>query len=361
MSASLRVVGGRPLAKLGNLSTLRGEGMRVLFIGGTGNISAACSRLVLERGHELFVLNRGQRPLALPGARVLSADVQDEAAVARVLSGLSFDSVANFIAFTPADIERDLRLFAERTGQYLFVSSTTVYQKPPPSPHITEATPLVNPFSAYARGKIACEERSMLAFRSAGFPVTIVRPSLTYDTVIPLPFASWREWTLVDRMLRGQRIVVHGDGSSLWTITHAEDFAVGFVGLLGNRAAIGEAFHVTSDELLTWDAIYQAIAHAAGTRAQIVHMASDDIVAALPEYAATLLGDKAHSVIFDNSKIRRLVPEFRPTIRFAHGIERTIAWFLADAARRIVSNESNAKIERLLAIHDQQRATPTHF
>jgi nucleoside-diphosphate-sugar epimerase len=330
--------------------------MRVLFIGGTGNISAACSRLVLERGHELFVLNRGQRAATLPGARVLNADMNDEAAVAKVLSGLSFDAVANFIAFAPADIERDLRLFAERTGQYLFVSSATVYQKPHASPHITEATPLANPFSDYARGKIACEERLLAASSSAGFPVTIVRPSLTYDTVIPLPLASWQEWTLVDRMRRGERIVVHGDGTSLWTITHADDFALGFVGLLGNRHALGEAFHLTSDELLTWDAIHQAVAEAAGTHAEIVHMATEDIVAALPEYAGSLLGDKAHSAIFDNSKIRRLVPEFKPTIVFADGIRRTVAWFLADAARRVVSSASNAKVERLLALHDQRRA-----
>ncbi len=330
--------------------------MRILFIGGTGNISTACSRLALARGHELYVLNRGQRAVVLEGARVLSADIKDEAATARVLVGLSFDAVANFIAFEPEDVERDIRLFAERTRQYVFVSSASAYQKPPLSPHITESTPLANPFSDYARGKIACEERLLGAYRSAGFPITIVRPSLTYDTVIPLPFASWQEWTLVDRMLRGERIVVHGDGSSLWTITHAEDFAVGFLGLLGNPRALGEAFHATSDELLTWDAIYQAVAEAAGTRANIVHMASDDIVAAFPELTRTLLGDKAHSAIFDNSKIRRFVPEFNPTIRFADGIGRTIAWFLADASRRVVSADNDAKIARLLAIHDQQRA-----
>ena len=333
--------------------------MRLLFIGGTGNISAACSKLVLERGHELFVLNRGQRARGLPGAHELIADIEDEAAVARVLSGLSFDSVTNFIAFTRADIERDLRLFAGRTAQYVFVSSATVYQKPPISPHITELTPLDNPFSDYARNKIACEERLLLAFRNAAFPVTIVRPSHTYDTVIPLPLASWREWTLVDRMLRGEPIVVHGDGTSLWTLTHAEDFALGFAGLLGNPAAIGEAFHLTSDELLTWDAIHHAVAAAAGTRAQIVHMASEDIAAAFPEYAGSLLGDKAHSMIFDNSKIRRVVPEFQPKIRFADGIRRTIGWFAADPARRVVSSESNAKIERLLACHDLQRAALT--
>src|SRR5450432_2212760 len=322
--------------------------MRLLFIGGTGNISAACSRLALERGHELFVLNRGRRTVALSGARVLCADINDEAAAAALLTGLSFDAVANFIAFEPAEVERDIRLFTGRTAQYVFVSSASAYQKPPKSPHITEITPLENPFSEYARGKIACEERLLAASRDAGFPVTIVRPSLTYDTVIPLPFASWQEWTLVLRMLRGERIVVHGDGSSLWTITHADDFAVGFLGLLGKPQALGEAFHATSDELLTWDAIHQAVADAAGTRANIVHMASDDIVAAFPEFTRTLLGDKAHSAIFDNAKIRRLVPEFQPKIRFADGIRRTIAWFLADAARRVVSSESDAKIARLL-------------
>ncbi|HEY2405364.1 MAG TPA: SDR family oxidoreductase [Polyangiaceae bacterium] len=330
--------------------------MRVLFIGGTGNISASCSRLVLERGHELYLLNRGRRAAELPGARLLNADVNDEAAAAKVLFGLSFDAVANFIAFTQQDVERDLRLFADRTRQYLFVSSASAYQKPPASPHITESTPLVNPFWDYSRNKIACEERLLTAYRDTGFPVTIVRPSLTYDTVIPLPFASWQEWTLVDRMLRGERIVVHGDGTSLWTITHAQDFAVGFAGLLGNPQALGHAFHITSDELLTWDAIHQAVAQAAGTRAKIVHMASEDIVAVLPEYAGTLLGDKAHSAIFDNAKIRRFVPEFEPRIRFADGIRRTIAWFLAGDTRRVVSAESNAKLQRLLAVHDTRRA-----
>lgn len=332
--------------------------MRILFIGGTGNISSACSRLALERGHELFVLNRGLRS-AVTGARVLNADINDEAATAAVLAGLSFDAVANFIAFTREDVERDLRLFAGRTGQYVFVSSASAYQKPPASPRITEATPLVNPFWAYARDKIACEEHLLAAFRSTGFPATIVRPSLTYDTVIPLPFASWREWTLVDRMRRGERIVVHGDGSSVWTITHAQDLAVGFLGLLGEPQALGEAFHLTTDELLTWDAIHQAVAEAAGAHANIVHMASEDIVAAFPEYTGTLLGDKAYSAIFDNSKIRRLVPEFAPSIRFADGIRRTIDWFLADASRRVVSSESDAKISRLLALHDRRRAELT--
>jgi len=329
--------------------------MRILFIGGTGNISTACSRLVLERGHELFVLNRSQRTVALPGARLLKADVNDEAATNRVLAGLTFDAVANFIAFAPGEVERDVRLFTGRTGQYVFVSSASAYQKPPATPHITEDTPLGNPFWDYSRQKIACEERLLAAHRE-GFPITVVRPSLTYDTVIPLPLGSWREWTLVDRMQRGERIVVHGDGTSLWTITHADDFAVGFVGLLGNPAAVGEAFHLTSDELLTWDAIHQAVAAAAGAHARIVHMASEDIVAAFPEYTGTLLGDKAHSAIFDNSKIRRVVPDFEPSIRFADGIRRTIAWFSADASRCVVSGESNAKIERLLAIHDRQRA-----
>jgi nucleoside-diphosphate-sugar epimerase len=267
--------------------------------------------------------------------------------------------VVNFIAFEPGDVERDIRLFSERTAQYVFVSSASAYQKPPKSPHVTESTPLENPFSPYARGKIACEERLLAAFGSAGFPVTIVRPSLTYDTVIPLPLASWQEFTLVERMRRGERVVVHGDGSSLWTITHADDFAVGLLGLLGKPQTLGEAFHATSDELLTWDAIYQAVAEAAGARANIVHMASDDIVAAFPEFTRTLLGDKAHSAIFDNSKIRRLVPEFQPTIRFADGIRRTIAWFLADATRCVVSSENDAKIQRLLAIHDRQRADLT--
>ncbi len=328
--------------------------MDVLFIGGSGNISTACSRLALARGIRLHVLNRGTRA-AIEGAETITADIADEAATAEALRGRRFDAVVQWIAFTPGDIERDLRLFRGRCGQYIFISSASAYQKPLSHPVITESTPLANPFWEYSRNKIACEERLQRACREDGFPATIVRPSLTYDTVIPLPLASWNEYTLVERMRAGKRVVVHGDGSSLWTITHADDFAVGLVGLLAHPQSLGHAFHITSDELLTWDQIHQQVARAVGAEARIVHMTSEDICAAFPGETGNLLGDKAVSTIFDNAKIKRFVPEFNATIRFADGIARTLAWFDADPRRKVIGSGSDAMIERLLAIHDSGR------
>lgn len=241
----------------------------------------------------------------------------------------------------------DLRLFGGRCGQYVFISSASCYRKPCLQP-ITEDLPLENPHWEYSRRKIACEERLRRA-TDAGVPVTVVRPSLTYDTVMPLPLASWTEWTLVDRMLRGRPIVVHGDGCSPWTITHADDFAVGLVGLLGNASAIGQAFHITGDERLTWDQIHRLVGAAVGALPEIVHVASDEIAAAIPDEAGSLLGDKAHALVFDNAKVKRAVPEFRQQIPFAEGIRLTVAWFQADPARRIVSARANAAIDRLIA------------
>jgi nucleoside-diphosphate-sugar epimerase len=321
--------------------------MRVLFIGGTGNISGACSRLAVARGIELFLLNRGQRAVPIPGAQSIVADVRDEAATATALAGRTFDAVVNFIAFEVADVERDLRLLAGRCGQYLFISSASCYRKPCLRP-VTEDVPLANPLSEYARRKIACEER----LAAARLPVTVVRPSLTYDPFIPLPLASGTQWTLVERMLRGQPIVVHGDGCVPWTVTHAEDFAVGLVGLLGNPAALGASFHITGDEVLTWDQIHRQVAAAAGApEPTIVHMASEDIAALLPQRAASLLGDKAHAMVFDNARIKAAVPDFGQRIPFAEGIRRTIAWFRADPRRMVVTPEGDGEIERLLAAH----------
>jgi nucleoside-diphosphate-sugar epimerase len=327
--------------------------MRVLFIGGTGNISGACSRLAVARGIDLFLLNRGQRAATIPGAHAIVADVRDEAATAAALAGHAFDAVVDFIAFDVADVERDLRLLAGRCGQYVFISSASCYRKPCLRP-VTEDVPLANPLSAYARRKIACEER----LAGASLPATVVRPSLTYDPFIPLPLASGTQWTLVERMLRGRPVVVHGDGCVPWTVTHAEDFAVGLLGLLGNPAALGKSFHITGDEVLTWDQIHRQVAAAAGApEPTIVHMASEDIAALVPDRAASLLGDKAHAMVFDNARIKAAVPDFRQRIPFAEGIRRTIAWFRADPRRMVVTPEADAQIERLLAAHAALRAS----
>ncbi len=323
--------------------------MRVLFIGGTGNISGACSRLAVERGIELFLLNRGQRAVAdaVRGAQTIVADVRDEGATRAALGTRTFDAVVDFIAFEAADVERDLRLFTGRCGQYVFISSASCYRKPCLRP-VTEDVPLTNPLSEYARRKIACEQR----LSRAELPVTVVRPSLTYDPFIPLPIAAGTQWTAVDRLLRGQPLVVHGDGCVPWTVTHSDDVAVGLVGLLGNPAALGQSFHITGDEVLTWDEIHRLVAAAAGApEPTLLHMASEDIAALLPARAASLLGDKCHAMVFDNSKIKAAVPDFRQRIPFAEGIRRTIAWFRADPARQLITPEGEAEIDRLLAGH----------
>ncbi len=243
---------------------------------------------------------------------------------------------------------RDIGLFRDKTNQFVFISSASAYQKPPVHPVITESTPLCNPFWEYSRNKIACEERLIHAYRDERFPVTIVRPSLTYDTVIPVAIGGWTEYTVIDRMKKGLQIIVHGDGASLWTVTHAEDFAKGFIGLLGHPQAIGEAFTITSDEILTWDQIYWTIAHAAGCEAHLVHIASDFIVACEETLRGGLLGDKSCSVIFDNSTIRRIVPDFHATIPLRVGIRKTLEWFDADPARKIVRRETHEMMDRIL-------------
>jgi nucleoside-diphosphate-sugar epimerase len=330
--------------------------MRILFLGGTGTISTACTALALARGHDVHLLNRGQRAPAPAGAKVITADLHDEPAAAAALGDRTWDVVVNFIAFNVDDVERDLRLFRGRTRQYIFISSASAYQRPALSPFVTESTPLVNPFWEYSRHKIACEDRLMRALREEAFPVTIVRPSLTFgDRQITVAVNSWpKSFTAVDRMRRGLPMIVPGDGSSLWTITHNTDFAKGFVGLLGHPQAIGQAFHITSDEVLTWDQIYQAVAEAAGAPPpKLVHIASDFLAACLPEMTGSLIGDKATSVVFDNSKIKRFVPDFVATMRFRDGIARTIAWFDADPARQVIDQEANATWDRLIAAYER--------
>ena len=327
--------------------------MRALFIGGTGFISAAVSRLAVARGIELYLLNRGTRGATpLPGSHSLTADIHKPEEVRAALRGLQFDVVVDWIAYTPEDIERDLSLFKGRVGQYVFISSAAAYQKPPPHYVITEETPLVNPFWDYARGKIACEERLTRAHVEEGFPATVVRPSHTYETNFPVAVGSGGTYTLADRLKRGEPIIVHGDGTSLWTLTHSEDFARGFLGLLGNVEAVGQAFHITSDEVLTWEQIYRTIAGALGVEANVVHVPSDFITRVVPRLAGTLHGDKKWSAVFDNSKIKRFVPGFRAAIPFREGIRRTIEWFETDERRRRVDESLNGETERILGAYE---------
>jgi nucleoside-diphosphate-sugar epimerase len=325
--------------------------MKILFIGGTGVISSACSQLAIERGLELYLLNRGQttrRPVP-DGAHILRGDIRDLPSARDALQSRTFDVVVNFLAFTADHIETDLELFRGRTEQYIFISSASAYQKPPAGVPITESTPLDNPVWLYSRNKIACEERLMRAYREEKFPMTVVRPSHTYDkTMSPLGGG----YTIIDRMRKGQPVIVHGDGTSLWTMTHHKDFAKGLVGLLGNHHAIGHAFHITSDEALTWDQIYKLMAHAAGVEPKLVHVPSDLIAAYDRDWGDGLLGDKAHSMIFDNTKIKRLVPDFSATIPFAHGAKEIIEWFDADPANRTVDEKLNQTINRILAAYE---------
>jgi nucleoside-diphosphate-sugar epimerase len=322
--------------------------MRALFIGGTGIISSACASLALERGVELYLLQRGQTTRRKPpaGAHLIRADISDPEGVRQALGDLSFDVVVNFVVFTPEQIERDIELFQTRALQYVFVSSASAYHTPPRRLPVTESTPLLNPFWQYSRDKIACEERLRRAYREQDFPFTIVRPSHTYDpTLLPMHGG----WTVVERMRRGQPVIVHGDGTSLWTLTHHRDFARGFVGLLGNDGALGEAFHITSDEWLSWNQIFEAVGHAAGVEPKLVHLPSEVIAAHDPEWGASLLGDKAHSMIFDNTKIKRLVPEYRAEIPFARGAEEIVGWYDADPERQLFDPALDALFERLLA------------
>ncbi len=323
---------------------------RVLFIGGTGVISTACVHLAVERGFDVTLLNRGTtsaRPAA-PGARLLTADVRNTEAVRNALGDDEFDVVIDFLAFTPDHVQADIDRFVGRVGQYIFISSASAYQKPPARIPVIESTPLRNPYWQYSRDKIACEDLLTAAYRESDFPVTIVRPSHTYDhTLVPLD----GHWTALDRMRRGRPIVVHGDGTSLWTLTHHTDFARAFVGLLANPHALGEAFQITSDEALPWDQIAGLLAEAAGVEPQIVHVTSDAIAAADPEWGAGLIGDKAHSMIFDNTKIKAVVPGWVATVPFATGAREIVEWHDADPSRQVVDPALDATMDRLIAAY----------
>ena len=322
--------------------------LRVLFIGGSGVISSACSRAAVEHGVDLLVLNRGRsadRPLP-SGVTKLRADIREPWSVRQEIKDLQFDAVVDWVAFTPDHVRADIELFGGRTGQYVFISSASAYQTPPARVPVTESTPLSNPFLKYSRDKIACEDVLVAAYREQGFPVTIVRPSHTYDQT-SVPFDGG--WTVLGRMLAGKPVIVPGDGTSLWTLTHHEDFARAFVPLLGHARTLGEAIHITSDDVLTWNYIADALAAALGVTARLVHVPSDAIAVAEPEWGAGLLGDKAHSMIFDNAKVRRLVPGWRAVMPFERGAQEIADWYLADPARQVMDVGLDTVMDKLAA------------
>ena len=307
--------------------------MNALLIGGTGTISMAITRLLAEKGWEVHLLNRGNRKAEVPqGVHWIQADISDEQAVAQILQGRHFDCVCEFIGFLPEQVERDIRLFEGKTSQYLYISSASAYHKPATDYRITEGTTLANPYWEYSRNKIACEEVLMKAYREHQFPVTIIRPSHTYDNRnVPLGVHGDKgSYQVIKRMLQGKPVIIHGDGTSLWTMTHNTDFAKGYVGLMGNPHAIGEAFQITNDETLTWNQIYAAIARVLGVELKAFHVSSE-FLAATGKYdlLGSLIGDKANSVVFDNSKLKRAVPDFVPTVRFEQGIRDTIENIMA--------------------------------
>lgn len=307
--------------------------MKVLLIGGTGTISMAITKQLVKEQHEVWLINRGNRTEELPeGVNVIVADISEEAATKEKLGEMQFDVVCEFIGFVRAQLERDYRLFAGRTRQYMYISSASAYQKPLVNYVINEGTPLANPYWEYSRNKIDCEAYLMERYREDGFPITIVRPSHTYDErSIPLGVhGNYGSWQVVKRMLEGKPVIVHGDGTSLWTMTHNTDFAKGFIGLMGNAHAIGEAFQITSDESLTWNQIYQAIADALGVSWTPYYVPSDFLDAVSDyDFCGSLVGDKANSVVFDNKKLKRAVPGYAATIRFDQGIRKTVSYVMS--------------------------------
>ena len=332
--------------------------MKLLFIGGTGLISSACSDLAVAQGHDLFILNRSQsKKYPLPkGATLLQADIQaDEASLASLLEGRHFDAVVDFIAFTVEDVDRGLRLFHGRTtDQFVFISSASAYQKPVRNYLITEETPLENPYWDYSQNKIACESRLMQAYRETGFPVTIIRPSLTYGpTQIPFAVGSWQHpWTVIERMKRGKKVIVPGDGTSLWVLTWNGDFAKGMAGLLGNPKAVGEAFQITSDEVLTWDQIYLEAYQALGLEPNVIHIPSDLIAKYWPHAYGSLIGDKSNSAVFDNGKIKRSVPGFSCEVGWAEGLRRALAWFESHPVYQTIDHELDSLFDSLITAYE---------
>ena len=326
--------------------------MKVLLIGGTGTISSSITKQLSEMsGFELSVLNRGHKKDGLPeNVRQIQGDINNEEEIEKVLAGETFDVVGEFVAYVPEQVKRDIRLFEGRCKQYIFISSASVYQKPLSNYLVTESTPLANPFWQYSRDKIECEKILMDAYRTTGFPVTIVRPSHTYaDGSVPFAIHGAKgPWNDLQRMLDGKPVIVPGDGSSLWTVTHSMDFAKGYIGLVGNPHALGEAVHITSDESLTWNQIYQTIGRTIGVEPKLVHVATDTLVRLNPSLTGTLIGDKAHSVVFDTKKIKRLVPGFVATIRFDQGIRQSLSCLKTQTERQVMDPEWDAWVERVI-------------
>ncbi len=338
--------------------------MKILFIGGTGLISSACSNLAVQRGMDLSLLTRAKstRYEAPEGARLVTGDIHaDPESLAKALEGQSFDVVVDWIAYTPADIERDISLFTGKTSQFIFISSASAYQKPLASYLVTEETPLENPYWQYSRNKIACEERLMQEYRDNGFPVTIIRPSLTYGpSQLPLCVNSWEHpYTLINRMRQGKPVIVPGDGTSLWVCTWNSDFAVGLIGLLGMDRAIGEAFHITSDEVLSWNQLYEQTFAALGIAPNMVHIPADLLAAWDEGYRGTLIGDKINSVVFNNAKIKRFVPDFECKVSWAEGVKQTIAWFDRHPEKQTFDTAADQKWDAIISAY--QRAFPVKF
>jgi nucleoside-diphosphate-sugar epimerase len=322
--------------------------MKILFIGGTGNISTSVSRLAVDRGIDLYLLNRGRTGISIPGAKTLVGDINDPVGAGNLLKEHTWDAVVNWIAFTPEQVIRDIALFSGKTRQYIFISSASCYQKPVTNPIITESTPLHNPYWEYSRNKIACEDILTAAYRDKEFPVTIVRPSHTYDTILPIPLGGSGTSTVLDRIRKNKPVIVHGDGTSLWVLTHSRDFAQGFSGLMGNMAAVGHAFHITSDEVLTWNQIIETIAAALHREANIIHIDSQTICSRFPEFTGSLIGDKSNSVIFDNTKIKRFVPGYQAVIPFREGILETIEKFDTVPRLMVIDEEKNRAFDRFI-------------
>ncbi len=330
--------------------------MKVLFIGGTGIISAAVSKLAIERGIELYLFNRGRNDEFFPEeAKQIKGDIKNLEEMESLLADHFFDVVVDWIAFTPSDIERDIKLFSGKIGQFIFISSASVYQKPLEHYLVTEETPTVNPFWKYSQDKIACEERLAQEFANSGFPYTIVRPSFTYGvTLIPAIVANtMKPMTLVDRIRKGKKVIVPGDGNSLWVMTHNTDFAKGFVGLMGRDEAIGEKYHITSDEVLTWNQIIRTIGEVVGVEPKIIHIPSNLIYYYAPKIGEGLLGDKTTSVVFDNSKIKKLVPEFECTVSYKEGITRSLKWLEEHEDYCGIDQETNATIDKIISKYER--------
>ncbi|MEC9490125.1 MAG: SDR family oxidoreductase [Halanaerobiales bacterium] len=327
--------------------------MKVLFIGGTGTISQAVSELAVKKGIDLYLFNRGNNNQLAPAeAKIIEGNIRNQKEAKEKLEDLHFDAVVDWVAFTPEHVKNDIEIFRGKTDQYIFISSASAYQKPQTSYLIDESTPLANPYWEYSQNKIACENILMAEYRKNDFPITIVRPSHTYGkTSIPAALNSHQApWSLVNRMRQGKKILVHGDGSSLWTMTHNSDFAKAFVGLLANMQALGHAFQITSDETLNWNQIFREIARAAGVKdLELVHVASEKIAEYDPKYRGALLGDKAVSVVFDNSKIKRFVPGFKATVPFADGIKKSIKWFDAHPDEQKIDQEWNKLMDKIIA------------